>query len=113
MFCITVHDIWLSKTYEMLLHGNFSLVAETNLRSSDEDVFVSGQVSDLNLQLIQEQRLRLSLEERLRSMESQLASASSTSATTTTTPVAAPSTIIKRLPVRIYFPFNSASVSHV
>lgn len=73
------------------------LLSETNLRSSDEDVFVSGQVSDLNLQLIQEQRLRLGLEERLRTMEAQLASVSPTTTTTTTVVP----TIIKRLPVSL------------
>ena len=79
------------------------LLSETNLRSSDEDVFVSGQVSDLNLQLIQEQRLRLGLEERLRTMEAQLASASTTTtaaAVATTASTAGP-TIIKRLPVSL------------
>ena len=73
------------------------LLSETNLRSSDEDVFVSGQVSDLNLQLIQEQRLRLGLEERLRTMEAQLASVSPTTTSTTTVVP----TIIKRLPVSL------------
>ena len=73
------------------------LLSETNLRSSDEDVCVSGQVSDLNLQLVQEQRLRLGLEERLRTMEAQLASVSPTTTTTTTVVP----TIIKRLPVSL------------
>jgi len=74
-------------------------IPETNLRSSDEDVFVSGQLSDLNLQLIQEQRLRLGLEERVRTLEAQLATATTTTASTTPT---TGSTIIKRLPVRLY-----------
>jgi hypothetical protein len=78
------------------INNNFRFpFLETNIRGSDEDVFASGQVSDLNLQLIQEQRLRLSLEERLRSMEAQLA----TAATVTTLPG---QTVIKHVtPVRL------------
>jgi hypothetical protein len=71
------------------------------LRSSDEDVYVSGQLSDLNLQLIQEQRLRLSLEERIRTMEAQLAAAPTIAPTAPTTATTTPAqTIIKRLPVK-------------
>jgi hypothetical protein len=71
------------------------LFLETNIRGSDEDVFASGQVSDLNLQLIQEQRLRLSLEERLRSMEAQLATAA------TVTPLPGQTVIKHVTPVRL------------
>lgn len=76
---------------------------ETNIRGSDEDVFVSGQVSDLNLQLIAEQRLRVGLEERLRSMEAQLHGGGVGGGVTTTTVTAASlpgggQTIINRVP---------------
>ena len=58
---------------------------------------MSGQVSDLNLQLVQEQRLRLSLEERLRSMESQLATATAATSANAVTLNPLP---IARIPVR-------------
>jgi hypothetical protein len=57
---------------------------------------MSGQVSDLNLQLIQEQRLRLALEERLRTMETQLAATPVTSTNVTLNPVP-----ITRIPVNM------------
>jgi len=84
-----------------------SFVSETNIRGSDEDVFVSGQVSDLNLQLIAEQRLRVGLEERLRSMEAQLHGGGVGGGVTTTTVTAASlpgggQTIINRVPVRLF-----------
>jgi hypothetical protein len=85
----------------------FSFNLETNIRGSDEDVFVSGQVNDLNLQLIAEQRLRVGLEERLRSMEAQIHGAGVGGGVTTTTVTAASlpgggQTIINRVPVRSF-----------
>ena len=65
---------------------------------------MSGQVSDLNLQLIAEQRLRVGLEERLRSMEAQIHGGGVT--TTTVTAASLPGggqTIINRVPVRSFF----------
>ena len=59
---------------------------------------MSGQVSDLNLQLIQEQRMRLALEERLRSMEMQVAT---TPAVTSANVVTLNPIPISRIPVSI------------
>ena len=61
---------------------------------------MSGQVSDLNLQLIQEQRMRLALEERLRSMEMQVATTPA-AAVTSANVVTLNQIPISRIPVRI------------